>query len=1217
MPFILKKEKSNKNVNWRFIVRLAIATVVLVAAGALSRWYFLKKNAPVLVQQAIEHHKEGNPKKAAERLRLYLRSEFEDFEAYRLATKWGTDGDLPLEDARVLLELISSRIGKGGTPNDVIESAFQMAAQLATEPLSEKDRLGFANTAEAQIYPLLATADKAKSENLLRVAICQAMQEGTKSDLAVENFLKVLKSGDSKKKDPRAYEALARTVRRPLQLSVESRRGILDLLMSIEIANRAPVVPEKDWTDEQKKIVEKALIELMVKQAQPQWKALEAQARWEFIQGNTTAAVTAADKALDLVPNDPSLWELRMEMAMVQRGTANRNKELQQVNQFERQVRELAVAGQKLDPNDPRFPFRLGVLEFERGRHSQAKELLDQAAKLAKQSIENQTTKRQLYYERLAVLFDVKVMQVFLLIGMAETEPELAAKEHLDGARKLIEEFSRYSGGRITSLSQLMDALAAQAAQEWKKADELWERIAAEKNLDQFRKQAISGRFRALNALGEFEELEAVAQAEILNTPDWELPQEVLLEARKKLNKTNQSAGDPKALAVQELAEEIQQQLALPEDDRKWAQIERQLENPDAGLKENDIRILQLSIIVMTAQKKFDVAVDRLNRFLNAKPGHIDALTEYFHLQMVRDDQTTNRRLEIAATVLDQIREHARESLQDIQQLAGDKGRLWRLASTCQDAAGLAALRAGLWELREDLQMAQSQFSLAFKSEQPAQWIVVRYSAFCLRHQDKVEILTDQSVLLLVSLFARSGSLPLIVKAIALLNVLEERDTITPPQRVQRARLYVMAGQLDEAWDEHLKLIDLFPKAPLIVREVVIFALGTSKPSTRTEKGLERILGLLREKRPEGLETLLIECSLLHLQGKTDASVKRLVDYADSISEKNPAEISRSLIQYFQGENWTGRLKIESEVERAEIGKAAQRLAQNDEPRVLANEFQPLLGKPEFRAIMEAQALRIISLRLIAIQRTDAAIQLLRERLKKQSDSVLTLTLAHALAYQEQYSEAIELAKSADLDVCDLAAQVYFTIESKAGSEAAATKSVRARLAEIAALPEITPKLSPLLMLYAERTTNPQEIELAITTYTRLIEAVPKNAIALNNLAYAKAFSEKHRETALDDIDLAIKTDAQRLEYLDTRAIVLLQMGKLDAAEKAFSAVTERLAGEVYHFHLAIAHLRHNNHALARAVWNRIKENYPLDRVPEMEHAWYAELSELDKNVEQ
>jgi len=90
--------------------------------------------------------------------------------------------------------------------------------------------------------------------------------------------------------------------------------------------------------------------------------------------------------------------------------------------------------------------------------------------------------------------------------------------------------------------------------------------------------------------------------------------------------------------------------------------------------------------------------------------------------------------------------------------------------------------------------------------------------------------------------------------------------------------------------------------------------------------------------------------------------------------------------------------------------------------------------------------------------------------------------------------------------------------------------------------------------------------------YRRLLEANWDNVEALNNLAWQLALRDKNCEEALKLVDRAIDIAGPNSTLLDTRAVVLMQLGQGDKAREVLEeAVSSDPDRPIYYFHLARA----------------------------------------------
>jgi tetratricopeptide (TPR) repeat protein len=105
----------------------------------------------------------------------------------------------------------------------------------------------------------------------------------------------------------------------------------------------------------------------------------------------------------------------------------------------------------------------------------------------------------------------------------------------------------------------------------------------------------------------------------------------------------------------------------------------------------------------------------------------------------------------------------------------------------------------------------------------------------------------------------------------------------------------------------------------------------------------------------------------------------------------------------------------------------------------------------------------------------------------------------------------------------------------------------------------------------------------------RVLLSSPDDPAALNNLAWLLAFRDKERASEAQElIDRAIEVDGPDPTLLDTRAVVLIQQGRLDQAiDQLTRAVADHPAAMSFARHLAWAHEAKGNVEEARKEFSR------------------------------
>jgi tetratricopeptide (TPR) repeat protein len=137
------------------------------------------------------------------------------------------------------------------------------------------------------------------------------------------------------------------------------------------------------------------------------------------------------------------------------------------------------------------------------------------------------------------------------------------------------------------------------------------------------------------------------------------------------------------------------------------------------------------------------------------------------------------------------------------------------------------------------------------------------------------------------------------------------------------------------------------------------------------------------------------------------------------------------------------------------------------------------------------------------------------------------------------------------------------------------------------------PDSPTLLLAQADLSDVRGDYAAAEQIYRSLIARNPRNALAMNNLAWLLAVRDGKGDEAVELIDRAIDVIGPAADLLDTRASVLLVRGEYDQAVKDLEhALAQGPTGSRY-FHLAQAHSRRRDRPGAQAAWRRAGELTP------------------------
>jgi tetratricopeptide (TPR) repeat protein len=143
---------------------------------------------------------------------------------------------------------------------------------------------------------------------------------------------------------------------------------------------------------------------------------------------------------------------------------------------------------------------------------------------------------------------------------------------------------------------------------------------------------------------------------------------------------------------------------------------------------------------------------------------------------------------------------------------------------------------------------------------------------------------------------------------------------------------------------------------------------------------------------------------------------------------------------------------------------------------------------------------------------------------------------------------------------------------------------------------------APLLLALADLRDFEGSYAEAVAIYRRALQQDRSNALARNNLAWLLALHLNRPDEALAMINSAIETTGPTPSLLDTRAVILVRLGKAKAALKDLDRVVAQAPGASAHFHRACACLQTRDRVTAgealrsaRAAGLRPADLHPLE----------------------
>lgn len=219
----------------------------------------------------------------------------------------------------------------------------------------------------------------------------------------------------------------------------------------------------------------------------------------------------------------------------------------------------------------------------------------------------------------------------------------------------------------------------------------------------------------------------------------------------------------------------------------------------------------------------------------------------------------------------------------------------------------------------------------------------------------------------------------------------------------------------------------------------------------------------------------------------------------------------------------------------------------------------------------------------------DKAVTLLRERLaKKESDPQEVLLLVASLGRQKRYAEALnELEEVWKKCPSEMAGGTSVALLRSVKATDTQMKAVANHLAEAV---KKDPKNVNLLVQLGDVLDLSGSYQEAEGKYREALKIEPKNAMALNNLSWLLAQRTKQGDEALTLINRAIEAVGPRGEFLDTRGVIYLTLGKTNEAEADLQAAMKESPTPARAFHLARVYAEAKNVTAAKKALVRANE---------------------------
>lgn len=1205
-------------VNWKLVGGLALSLGAAVGFGYARYRSFQQVQLPLLWDLARRDLDHGDRPQAIAKTQLYFLQRPDDIPALTEMAHWCLAGRLEAHAGNRLYRQLTETTRRHPSETGLAHLAYRLALRLApVVPADQQDSLW--SDARGTHYRALAAEDQRDPEVRRGLARCHAALED--SDRAAHELLDLIHEGD---RSAATYHDLVHLVsrRNPVrpdstsaELSYDVRTRLARLLLPDQ---RTTELGDGAWSGELRHEILDRLLERMVSDAEPAWQGLLLQSRTWAERGAFDRAEEAARQAVARSARDAETLVWLMDLALHRASLAGGQRQWFEQRQHEVAAGEVATIGSTYFPEDPRFAYELGRLALDAGHAQEAEKHFRQALQRANEAFENP----RLEWSRQAELGRLRVpAQIWLgnaLVMQAVDSPHTPSAQRDAEIQSIHDQLDRWG---LFSLAELGRAQLHTLRKEWDEAIAKWNVIAVDPQMAPWSRLATAMLITCHSELGQWRELGVVAERAVANWPGWEpglaaLEQHYLhTDQAERLELWRERRREHDGLLA--LSERYQQELAKPDSERDLASLEQEArELGQTAEFAHDLRVMWLRSELLQALGDTPRLHDLFRELQHKTPRVAELMIERIGFELNREDIALVRRVQEAAEAIDLFR----DAFDTVPRLHDDVvGPDSFLAATLDRLGGpLAGVLQGLLqELAGNVEGAQQQLLDAFHHATNRELSTQKLVEFYLRHKSQPRRLSDEFLAVVGPVLVQLSGDRGLAWAQYALEECRERGILSPALQQDLARIHARRNEIGRAaaeWE------DLWQRSPDSVPVLwnysgLLAAVPQSTPSQRAR--LRELCAELERLRPGSLESRVRCFQLNQATGGKRLAVDLLETFELGLDVRETASLLRSLALLGRLEPVFARLpKPDGALDQTLIERTSA-LLEDRSPELDSTQHRDLSEYPGLFAAVRTEVVSVLAENLLAVAQPGAAERLLRQSVARQEDGELSLRLATIVGQQGGFEEAVAAWVA---HAGGLPAETALSIEQVLASQPE-NRDLRGEvgrfLTQVAAADGLTARQTPLLLLLARFHMAPNQIARAIAVYDRALELQPNSATVLNNLAYAEAFSDDRRELALQHIDRAIANDGPRRQYLDTRAMVLLQLGRSEEARRELEHLTAMVHSPVYCLHLAVAQHRLDNQDLAKQALRQGREQGfdPAELHP-LEQPWFDEVRPLYESLE-
>lgn len=1184
-------------VNWDVVRPLLFVGILVLVGGVVSYRLFRERQREQIWSVVERMYDDGKLVAAGRHFRIFAAEWPDDPRVQACLMKWSHEQRMPIPEARWVHRELMQRVYRGDPYGTISEELIRSASLICPELNRLESEILWSQTIDLCLPEL---PRKALQNPEIRLVLARGQKLAGQLDDAARQYTEAIRLGDRSLVPVVGLAELFRD--RHSELSEAAEEDARAQLAALENRESNPASPRR-----------LSLLDLLqrrlAREIDPVWQGQVELSRRELAVGRWQKAAELVNTAWQSGGDQPDVWFQTLQVLSAEADYRRRTGDWDGGNQVAQRAMEAAGKAAADAPGDSRFPLFQGMLQ-----------LLGKQAELAEDYL------REAERRAWVVANDIHL-----------SRPERVAAERqmqecqLGLATCLVMQLEGATPGRVATISRELDSLQAQfdhlqlyelsrvlKAQRLMKTGDLEQAardmsiVAKATDWPSVRRMANLSEAECLRKLQDWRSLYDLATEMTMNDPGWDRGWDVLAEACQRLGLRDELQEVLKRRRVWDPASILQvridEQLKRPVEQRRWTLIEGDLDRLVSQFGPTWPGLGVQRVRVMLAKNEW-VAADRVLREVeDVTPRRGELLRLRLELELQRRDRPPETRSRLAVEGLERYRRARQELLPDREEGGLNAARFGEILEgrfPSEPPPGIWVVRAMVQELADaDAQKVQQAFEQALQETRTRAWAGQKLLEYTLRMEHRLAELNDYNLGLLTGLLRRLPGSVGQARALAAWKHWEARATIPDNERQLFAQTLLQEGEPVEAAAQFEVLLDAESGLDDRHLDFLFFVLGypVEKSCRDLEQRVDSILTRLEKVQAGSLEAVVARARQEVRQGRRDKGVATIRTLLETGTESRPTAMLRSLAYLGRGDQFLSRLGSSHPANQSTYRQALQEWLTGRRGSDQARGMDGLLLAGRYSPALKAELASVVAAELSRWGLLVQADQILAETIRTTEDPQLVLERGLLLGKSGQWKEALVFFQSVDERLPREAAQAYRVLVEQPRVNAECQAAVEQRLEKLISPNPCPRDRVPLMLLQAELKTRPDTLPTAVTLYDRLLQIEPDSPLLLNNIACVEAFVPERMESGLKHILRAIEQDVPRLEYVDTQALLLLQMDDLDRGLGLLLSQLPLLVRPEHRLHLGVALLRSGMTDAAREVQEELEvvaqgEFSPLNRV--------------------